>query len=454
MVGDVKVALADPLVGLRVVEQRHELPFVSLVAHQRHGVNVFVVLKLELELQHFLGVDLHDGAGALVEHVGDVVGVRLVAVREVRLVRRDKFGDVHGLGRLDDLDGAGREFKAHGFAAVAAAGGDDLKRVAVDSGFVLGHDAQRFGGIFAGVFVRGDGVGDGAVGAAGGVDPGDRDVHISAADRRVARYIDGRRRHGGRCKDRELGGGKADFADGLAEAGSLVGEFHLGGEVSCRGVGAVDIRRKTQLAARLAAGQAKALVVACVAGVVKVKALSRKRSGDDIKAVGIVEPELLHHQILVLPVVADVVADGEVHKGVVGADVAGRFNAGFGRIKDIKARVNKLGTVLKGGVVEGHLLSGGLQGGKACAALKGVVADGFKVVGAFDLHQIGAVLERPAADRGDRLRQLLIVQTRLLKDAGIHLIDGLGDHNVLQHIAAEEAELGQLADACADFDRT
>ena len=77
---DIKIPFADPHIAFLVVEQLHELPDPVPVAHQDHIRDVLVVIETELELEHLLGIQYHDGAGASCEHIGDIKGICLIVV--------------------------------------------------------------------------------------------------------------------------------------------------------------------------------------------------------------------------------------------------------------------------------------------------------------------------------------------------------------------------------------
>ena len=104
MVGDIEISFAYPHTGLCVVVERHELPFVALVAHENNVADILVVLELESEAEHFLGINADNGAGTLVENVRDIVVIDLTAVRLACFVGRVELCNINGLIRLDDPD--------------------------------------------------------------------------------------------------------------------------------------------------------------------------------------------------------------------------------------------------------------------------------------------------------------------------------------------------------------
>ena len=321
-VGYVKVTLADPLVGLRIVIEHHEFPVVVPVADQDYVRNVLVILKFEFELQHLFGIDHDDRTCSLREDACDIVGVRLAAVGEVGLKRTDKFGDVNRFGRLDQLEGAGGVEEGDNVASDSVALGGNLKLVSVYRGFVLGENVQGVGNVLACVLVGCYGIADRCVLGAVVLHAGDGNGDVLVGRCGIAGNSDFRFRYGGGSKEGKLRGGKLKLAQRLVEIGSLVTELNLGAHILERFVGAVEIRREAQLAFRFAVSQVKAVVVARISLVVKVKALGSERVCDELEVVGEMEIQSVHLDILFLPVVADIILHGKVNESVIHADAA------------------------------------------------------------------------------------------------------------------------------------
>ena len=142
MVRDVEISFADPHAGFCIVVERHELPFVALVAHENNVADILVVLELESEAEHFLGVNADNGAGALVEYVRDIVVVHLTAVRLACFVGRVELCDINGLVCLDDLDRAGNVCEFNYIALCTSAFCVNLKFIFVDCGLAVGYDIE------------------------------------------------------------------------------------------------------------------------------------------------------------------------------------------------------------------------------------------------------------------------------------------------------------------------
>ena len=201
-------------------------------------------------------------------------------------MRRDEFGDVHGLGRLDDLESAGRIDEGGNVALCAVAFSVNLKLIAVHRDLALGHDAQRFGDILAGVLVRGHGMGHRFLSCAFLVQACDNDLYFLVRRNGIAG--NGK---GGICQlsgseEGELRGGELNLAKRLSETGALVAELNLGAHIFDRGVGAVEIAREVQRALCCGAREIKALVVARIGAAVESKALGVERGGNDLQIIG------------------------------------------------------------------------------------------------------------------------------------------------------------------------
>ena len=160
------------------------------MAHENNVADILVVLELESEAEHFLGVNADNGAGALVEYVRDIVVVHLTAVRLACFVGRVELCDINGLVCLDDLDRAGNVCKFNYIALCASALCVNLEFIFVDCGLAVGYDVELVGGIFAGVFVRGHLVADGAVLCSVALQAVDRNGNVIVGCCGIAGYND------------------------------------------------------------------------------------------------------------------------------------------------------------------------------------------------------------------------------------------------------------------------